>query len=140
MTRNCLSALAIVVLLTIGGAAAGVAQAATFGSEVPLSPVGQQPLSPLGQQNAVRAARDYLDYAPFSRKGLIQQLAYEGYSSEDATFAVDSITVNWNAQAAKAAKNYLDYTAFSGNGLYEQLVYEGYTASQAAYGVSAAGY
>jgi hypothetical protein len=41
------------------------------------------------QQNAVRTAQDYLDFAAFSRSGLIRQLEYEQYSTADATFAVD---------------------------------------------------
>jgi spermidine/putrescine-binding protein len=87
----------------------------------------------------VRAAKQYLDYTAFSRQGLIQQLEHDDYSTEDATFAVDSITVDWNAQAAKAAKQYLDYTAFSHGGLIEQLEHDGYTPAQAAYGVAAVG-
>ena len=39
----------------------------------------------------------------FSRSGLIDQLKYEGFSTEDATVAVDSITVDWNEQAARKA-------------------------------------
>ncbi|QZH65400.1 Ltp family lipoprotein [Mycolicibacterium farcinogenes] len=87
----------------------------------------------------MRAAEQYLDYSAFSRQGLIEQLEYEDFSTADATFAVDHITVDWNAQAAKAAKAYLDYSAFSRGGLIEQLVYEGYTPAQAAYGATAAG-
>ena len=97
------------------------------------------PLSPASQQNAVRAAKQYLDYTAFSREGLIQQLEHDDYSTEDATFAVDSITVDWNQQAAKAAKQYLDYTAFSHAGLIDQLEHDGYTSVQAEYGVTAAG-
>ena len=136
-----LAALATTVLLAISGVAAGGAQAATFEPGLPLSPVGQLPLSPASQQNAVRAAKDYLDYTAFSHKGLIQQLVVgDGYSTEDATLAVNSITVDWNEQAAKAAKNYLDYTAFSHSGLITQLtVGDGYTPAQAAYGVAAVG-
>ncbi|WP_202409606.1 Ltp family lipoprotein [Halobacillus litoralis] len=34
-------------------------------------------------------AQDYLDYSSFSRSGLIDQLIYEGFSTEDATYAVN---------------------------------------------------
>ncbi|WP_081394870.1 Ltp family lipoprotein [Mycolicibacterium conceptionense] len=98
-----------------------------------------EPASTVSQRNAVRAAEQYLDYSAFSRQGLIEQLEYEDFSTADATFAVDHITVDWNAQAAKAAKAYLDYSAFSRGGLIEQLEYEGYTPAQAAYGATAAG-
>jgi hypothetical protein len=66
-------------------------------------------------------------------------LEYEGYSTDDATWAVDSLNINWNEQAAKTAKDYLDYSSFSRSGLIDQLEYDGYTATQAEYGVSQAG-
>ena len=39
---------------------------------------------------AAKAAKSYLSYSAFSRKGLIEQLMYEGYTLEQATFGVDS--------------------------------------------------
>jgi hypothetical protein len=128
------------VLLALSGVAAGAAQAVPFEPGLPLSPVIQLPLSPMSQQNAVRKAKSYLDYTAFSRQGLIDQLEYDDFSTEDATFAVDSITVDWNAQAVKKAKSYLDYTAFSHSGLIDQLEYDGFTPTQAAYGAAGAGY
>jgi colicin import membrane protein len=92
-----------------------------------------------GQENALRAAQDYLNYSAFSRSGLIEQLEFEGYSTGDATFAVDAVNVNWKEQAAKAAEDYLDYSAFSRSCLVEQLQFEGYTREQAEYGVTQAG-
>ncbi|WP_280403079.1 Ltp family lipoprotein [Nocardia brasiliensis] len=89
------------------------------------------------QRNAIRSAQQYLDYSAFSRSGLIHQLEYEGFSTADATFAVDSLKVDWNEQAAKSAKQYLEYTSFSRSGLIDQLVYEGFTRVQAEYGVNA---
>ncbi|AFP37704.1 hypothetical protein MSMEI_1228 [Mycolicibacterium smegmatis MC2 155] len=99
-----------------------------------------EPASTVSQRNAVRTAEDYLDYTAFSREGLIQQLEYEGFSTEDATFAVDHITVDWNEQAARAAEDYLDYSGFSRSGLIDQLEYDGFTPAQAAYGATAAGF
>jgi hypothetical protein len=90
------------------------------------------------QRNAIRSAQQYLDYSAFSRSGLIHQLEYEDFSTADATFAVDSLHVDWNEQAAKSAKQYLEYTSFSRSGLIDQLVYEGFTRAQAEYGVNAA--
>jgi hypothetical protein len=92
-----------------------------------------------GQKNAVRSAENYLDTAPFSKKGLIKQLEFEGYSTEDATYAVDAITVDWNEQAAKSAKNYLEISPFSRSGLIKQLEFEGYTTEEATFGVDQAG-
>jgi hypothetical protein len=93
----------------------------------------------ISQQNALRKAAEYLDYSAFSRTGLIGQLEYEKYSTGDATWAVDRVTVDWNEQAAKKAKDYLEYSSFSRSGLIDQLIYEGYTAQQAKYGVSKTG-
>ena len=93
----------------------------------------------VSQQNAKRAAENYLEFTAFSRTGLIKQLVFEKYSTADATWAVDHMTVNWNEQAAKSAKKYLELTSFSRPGLIEQLEFEGYTPAQAEYGVSKTG-
>jgi hypothetical protein len=93
----------------------------------------------VSQRNALRAADNYLDFTAFSRTGLIKQLEFEKYSPEDATWAADRVTVDWNQQAAKAAKNYLEFTSFSRSGLVEQLLFEGYTPEQAEYGASTTG-
>lgn len=76
------------------------------------------------QAQAVRAADNYLDFAGFSREGLIHQLSSDAgdkFSEKDATFAVDSLDANWNKQAVRAAKAYLDYTGYSRAGLIHQL-------------------
>lgn len=94
----------------------------------------------MGQKNALRSAENYLNSIAFSHDGLIHQLEYEGYSTEDATYAADNCGADWNEQAAKRAKNYLNTMSFSRSGLIQQLEYEGFTPSQAEYGVSANGY
>lgn len=88
-----------------------------------------------GQRNAVHAATDYLKFTAFSRQGLIEQLEFEGYSTEDATFAVDHLKPDWREQAVRSAEDYLDYSAFSRSGLIDQLKFEGYSADEATYGV-----
>lgn len=94
----------------------------------------------MGQKNALRSAQSYLRYSAFSYTGLISQLEYEDYSTEDATFAADNCGADWAEQAAKCAKSYLDYSSFSRDGLIEQLEYEGFTHDQAVYGVEQNGY
>jgi len=106
--------------------------------EEPAAPA--EPELTLGQQNAVNNAISYLNYTSFSRQGLIEQLEFEGYSVEDATFAVDHVAPDWNEQAALQAQNYLDYTEFSRQGLIDQLIFEGFTPEQAEHGVTAVGY
>lgn len=89
-----------------------------------------------GEINALNSAYDYLDYSAFSRSGLIEQLEYEGYTTEEATYAVDNCGADWNEQAVKSAQEYLDSGSFSKAGLIEQLEYEGFTKKQATYGVN----
>ena len=94
----------------------------------------------MGQRNAAEKAKQYLEYTAFSYTGLIQQLQYEGYSVDEATYGADNCGADWNAQAAAKAQQYLEYTSFSRSGLVVQLEYEGFTSSQAEYGASAVGY
>jgi hypothetical protein len=118
------------------------------------SPVQAQPAAPpaavafsvdataqesVAKQNARRMAASYLDSQAFSRKGLISQLKYEGFSTKLATYGVDKQHANWNKQAYKMAKEYLRSQAFSRSGLIEQLKFEGFTTAQAKYGVKKAG-
>ncbi|MBD1543031.1 NINE protein [Arthrobacter sp. IA7] len=93
----------------------------------------------ISQQNALRKAADYLDFTAFSRTGLIKQLAFDKFSTPDATWAVDRVKANWNEQAAKKAKDYLEFTSFSRSGLIDQLTFDGFTPAEAEYGVSKTG-
>lgn len=91
------------------------------------------------QSSARRSAESYLDFMAFSRSGLIEQLEFEGFSTEDATYGVDAQGADWNEQAAKSAKAYLDLMGFSRSGLIEQLVFEGFTQAEAEFGATAVG-
>jgi hypothetical protein len=97
------------------------------------------------QQQAVRSAQSYLDFKGFSRQGLIDQLSSEygdQFSVQDATAAVDSLNVDWNAQAVKAAQSYLEFKGFSCQGLIDQLSSpygDQFTVDQASFGARQAG-
>ena len=93
----------------------------------------------VSQENALEQAKNYLSFSAFSRSGLIDQLEFEGYSTQDATYAVDHCGANWNEQALKNAKSYLSIMPFSYSGLIEQLEYDQYTSEQAAYGANNCG-
>jgi hypothetical protein len=97
------------------------------------------PLS-LAQQNVIKQAKSYLNFSSFSRSGLIGQLEYEGYSTEDATFGADNAGADWNAEAAEQAASYLEFSSFSRAGLYDQLAYEGFSHEQIEFGLAAVGY
>ncbi|HEX8205851.1 MAG TPA: Ltp family lipoprotein [Solirubrobacteraceae bacterium] len=94
-----------------------------------------------GQKNALEAGQNYIDFAGFSKKGLIQQLsssAGDGYSKADATFAANHVDVDWNEEAVEAAKNYLDTSSFSKQALIQQLTSSAgdkFTEAQARYAV-----
>jgi hypothetical protein len=129
----------------LSGVALDLGSSSIFGTPTPFPtptpiPTPEQPALTIAQSNAISSAQSYLDYTAFSRKGLVDQLVFEGYSVADATFAVDWTAPDWNEQAAKAAQSYLDYTAFSRQGLIDQLVFEGFTLAQAEFGVAAVGY
>ena len=95
------------------------------------------------QEQAIRKAESYLNYSNFSALGLIGQLEYEDFSSEDASFAVAFIEqaggVDWLEQAAGKAQSYLDFSSFSCQGLIDQLEYEKFTPQQATHGATSTG-
>lgn len=94
----------------------------------------------MGQKNARAKAKTYLAITAFSYSGLIKQLEFEGFSTEESTYAADNCGADWNEQAAKKAETYLSINSFSRSGLIEQLEYEGFSSDQAEYGAKAVGY
>jgi hypothetical protein len=91
-------------------------------------------------EQARGSAQSYLSLKGFSRNGLITQLSSQyadKFPKDVATQAVDSLSVDWNAQAAKAAQSYLDFMSFSCSGLTQQLAStaaDKFTKAQATYG------
>lgn len=60
-------------------------------SEEPTNPSEAAPSNEtVSQQNAVKAAKAYLDFSAFSRDGLIDQLEYEGFTTEQAVYGVEA--------------------------------------------------
>ena len=98
-----------------------------------------RPKETRAQANARAKGEEYLSMSAFSRKGLIQQLKYEGFSKKDAKYGADAQHANWKKQAALKAEEYLDTSSFSREGLIGQLTYEGFTRKQAEYGVKQTG-
>ena len=92
----------------------------------------------MGQRMALESAKNYLRTMGFSKKGLISQLEFEGYTTSEATYAVNNCGANWKEQAVRVAKNYLNTMSFSRQGLIDQLEFEGFTSEEAAYGVEIA--
>ena len=103
------------------------------------TPANNEPSTTVSQQNAMRSAQDYISLMGFSRTGLIAQLEFEGFSTADATHAVDNINVNWYEQAARSAQAYQTIMGFSRSSMINQLVFDGFTQSQAEHGATAVG-
>lgn len=102
-------------------------------------PVLQDDGATVGERNALESAMSYLSFSAFSPNGLVDQLKYEGYTQNEAVYAVNHCGADWNEQAVRSAKNYLSISAFSYRGLTEQLLYEGFVSAQANYGVENCG-
>lgn len=100
----------------------------------------EKPKLTVGQENAISKALDYLDYTAFSRSGLIKQLEFEGFTTDEATFGVDYVDADWGAQAEAKAQDYMDYSSFSRQGLIDQLIFEGFSKEQAARGADSVGF
>ena len=45
----------------------------------------------IGKQNAVKQAQSYLSHSAFSKKGLREQLEFEGYTKEEADYAIEVV-------------------------------------------------
>ena len=93
------------------------------------------------KKHAIKIASDNLQYSRFSKKGLRDQLKFQGFSEDDAAYAVEHINVDWNQQAAKKAEHYIDSSpfSFSHSQLVRQLELEGFTNEQAEFGTTSVG-
>ncbi|MEA4964249.1 MAG: Ltp family lipoprotein [Oscillospiraceae bacterium] len=80
------------------------------------NPVQTQAQVSSEKRNALSKANSYLSSMSFSYSGLIDQLEYEKFSTEDATYAADNCGADWDAQALAQAKSYLDTAPFSHDG------------------------
>jgi hypothetical protein len=151
--------LALIVLGSIGNSdkktspSSSVTGTTTSRPDVALAPTGTvapepttseapKPSFTRAQENAIAKAKSYLGYTAFSKQGLIKQLEFDKFSTEDATFAVEQIEatggVDWNEQAVKKAKSYMAYTSFSQDSLINQLEFDGFTPAQAQHGATTA--
>ncbi len=95
----------------------------------------------MGQKQALKSAESYLSFGSFSKMGLFEQLTSEygeGFTKEEAQFAIDHVKVNWKQEALDSAQSYLSFGSFSKMGLFEQLTSEygeGFTKEEAQYAV-----
>lgn len=123
---------------------------AIFSTFIPLTSLGSK-IFPAGQtvevqaatrgeKNALVKAKTYLKIMAFSKKGLIKQLKFDGFTSKEVKYGAAKCGANWKKQAAKKAKEYLSIMAFSKQGLIKQLKFDGFTDAEAKYGAKKAGF
>jgi len=106
----------------------------------PIFTVTPTPEVSTSQRNALNKAKEYLSIQSFSHDGLVKQLEFEKFTTEDATYAADNCGADWNEQAAKKAAQYMDLMSFSKEKLISQLEFDGFTEDQANYGAQSVGY
>ncbi len=146
MTRR-IAAWTIAVVATFGltacsGAPSDEAESAPAVVATEAATTAPEPETQAGtpaQENALRKAQDYLKMTGFSYEGLIQQLEFEQFSAEDATWAADHVGADWNEQAVRKGEEYLKLSGFSWQGLVDQLVFEKFTSEQAEHAATTLG-
>ena len=91
------------------------------------------------RDNAIKKAENYLKSNIFSKKELIEQLKFEGFSPEISAYAVENISVNWSEECAKKAEAYLREYPYSRSVLYDDLKLEGFSHEEIEYALNAIG-
>ena len=130
---------AIVIQETIPASTPPSLDPATSSAAVSCLPSITSTPSTLGESNAASVAQLHLSTMAFSREGLIKQLEFEGFTTDEATHGVDACGADWDEQAVRKAKTYLGPMAFSYAGLIKQLEFDGFTSEQAQHGVDGCG-
>ena len=91
--------------------------------------------------NALNKAQSYSDHQYMSKNRLYQQLTSsygEGFSAEEAQYAIDHVKADWNYNALQKGKSYYTRQNMSKSRVYQQLVSpygENFTPEQAQYAV-----
>lgn len=93
------------------------------------------------EADALKAALEYITTNHYSRNNLIEKLEFDGFTQEEAEYAVANIYVDWYQMAADTAAAYLETSDYSYNGLVRRLESstDGYTHEEAVYGADIAG-
>lgn len=92
-----------------------------------------------GEASALAMAKLHLETLAFSKKGLKDQLLFEGFSEEEAAYAVDHCEADWKEQAVKKAEEYKALMDLSAGYLREQLAYEGFEEEEIDYAIGQLG-
>lgn len=92
-----------------------------------------------GMKNAVKKAKSYIKISGFSRKDLISQLEYNGFTEVESIYGADNCGADWNNECLEKAQSYIKISGFSRQDLINQLAYNGFTDSEILYGVDNCG-
>ena len=99
--------------------------------------LGRKPTN--GEINALKKAESYSKIMHMSKKGIYNQLtsSIEGFTDEEAQYAIDNVKADWNANALEKAKSYQETMSMSKSAIYNQLTsfVEGFTAEEAQYAI-----
>lgn len=86
------------------------------------------------KENAYKTAREYASSMNMSRRGVYEQLIFEGFSEIDSNEALERLSeINWKANALKSAISYQNEQSMSKKEIREQLIFEGFTQEEADY-------
>lgn len=86
-------------------------------------------------KESLKRAEDYIESMSFSKKGLAQRLKFEGYPEDAISFAVGSVSVDYNEEALGRAKMLKIEQKFTENGIREQLYFDGFEEEEINYAV-----
>ena len=101
--------------------------------------LGKEPT--MGQKNALKKAESYSDTMHMSKAGIYKQLTSEygeGFTAEEAQYAIDNMEADWKANALAKAKSYQSMMSMSKSAIYKQLISEygeEFTAEEAQYAI-----
>ena len=99
--------------------------------------LGKKPTN--GEKNALEKAKSYSNTMNMSKKGIYNQLtsSIEGFTEEEAQYAIDNIKADWNKNALEKAKSYQKSMNMSKKAIYNQLTssFEGFTEEEAQYAI-----
>ena len=101
--------------------------------------LGKEPT--VGQKNALAKAKNYSNTMYMSKKGIYKQLTSnygEGFTAEEANYAIENLDVDWKLNALEKAKSYQSTMSMSKAAIKKQLTSnygEGFTAEEAEYAI-----
>lgn len=101
--------------------------------------LGKEPT--MSQKNALAKAKSYSDNMHMSKAKIYDQLTSEygeGFSAEDAKYAIDHLVADYKANALAKAKSYQENMHMSKSRIYDQLTSEygeEFTAEEAQYAI-----